>query len=226
MKYRKKQAIIEAEQYLEYGKLVEGMCNSNRCYGLGNTKPHVHTIHDDQIVILEVGDFIIPEPNGINFYPCKPDIFALNYEPFDPSAPTEAASGVEELEWARQNFMTNDAFNHDHSKRKDSWRRWEGGKPPMDGDFVHYTTEQIHAEYLSPHAPTALIDGWISVSDELPETNEKFGESDYVLVIEEGDNQTVAWYNKKTNEWRVSHHSATGIANPTHWQPLPTPPKQ
>ena len=79
-KFRRKSQIIEAEQYKEYGKLVKGMCNSRSCYKAGNNEPHVHTIHDNQIVNLEVGDWIIPEPNGINFYPCKNDIFETTYE--------------------------------------------------------------------------------------------------------------------------------------------------
>ena len=83
MKYRKKPVVIEAEQYIKYGTLVMGMCNSQSCYLAGNTEPHVHTIHDNQIVILEVDDFIIPEPDGIHFYPCKPDIFKEIYEPVD-----------------------------------------------------------------------------------------------------------------------------------------------
>ena len=81
MKYRKKPVVIEAEQYKEYGKLVKGMCNSRTCYTSGNNKPHVHTIHNNQIVELEVGDYIIPEPDGEHFYPCKPDIFKQTYEP-------------------------------------------------------------------------------------------------------------------------------------------------
>ena len=80
MKYRKRPIIIEAEQYVEHGKLVKGMCNSKSCYSSGNTEPHVHTIHEGQIVNLEVGDFIIPEPDGKHFYPCKSDIFAKTYE--------------------------------------------------------------------------------------------------------------------------------------------------
>jgi len=79
-KYRKKPVVIEAEQYVEYGKLVKGMCNSCSCYSAGNNKPHVHTIHGNQIVILEIGDWIIPEPDGIHFYPCKPDIFKATYD--------------------------------------------------------------------------------------------------------------------------------------------------
>ena len=78
--YRKKPAVIDAEQYLEYGKLVKGMCNSISCYLSGNNKPHVHTIHDNQIVKLEVGDYIIPEPDGEHYYPCKSDIFAKTYD--------------------------------------------------------------------------------------------------------------------------------------------------
>jgi len=79
-KYRKKPVVIEAEQYVEYGKLVKGMCNSRSCFTDVCDKPHVHTIHDNQIVLLEVGDYIIPEPDGVHYYPCKPDIFEATYE--------------------------------------------------------------------------------------------------------------------------------------------------
>ena len=82
-KYRKKPVVIEAEQYTEHGKLVKGMCCSMFC-GRHKTdiwaRPHVHTIHDNQAVDVEVGDWIIPEPDGIHFYPCKPDIFEKTYE--------------------------------------------------------------------------------------------------------------------------------------------------
>ena len=79
-KYRKKPVVIEAVQYTEYGKLVKGMCNSQSCYLTGNNKPHVHTIHNNQIVNLEIGDYIIPEPDGEHYYPCKPNIFEATYE--------------------------------------------------------------------------------------------------------------------------------------------------
>ena len=79
-KFRKRPVIIEAEQYKEYGKLVKGMCNSQSCYTAGNIEPHVHTIHGGQIVNLEIGDWIIPEPDGMHYYPCKPDIFKETYE--------------------------------------------------------------------------------------------------------------------------------------------------
>jgi hypothetical protein len=83
-KFRKKPAVIEAEQYTKYGILVKGMCNSRSCFTKGNIKPHVHTIHDDQIVNLEIGDWIIPEPDGKHFYPIKPDILKDTYDIFDP----------------------------------------------------------------------------------------------------------------------------------------------
>lgn len=80
MKYRKKPVVTEAEQYTEYGVLVKGMCDSVSCFTSGNNKPHVHTIHDGQIVNLEIGDYVIPEPDGKHYYPCKPDIFEKTYE--------------------------------------------------------------------------------------------------------------------------------------------------
>lgn len=81
MKYRRKPTVIEAEQYTKFGVLVKGMCNSRSCYLNGNTSPHVHTIHNNHFVNLEIGDYIIPEPDGIHFYPVKPDIFEMTYEP-------------------------------------------------------------------------------------------------------------------------------------------------
>ncbi len=79
-RYRKKPVEVDAVQYQRYGHLVHGMCNSRSCYLAGNTEPHVHTIHNNQVVLLEVGDWIIPEPDGEHFYPCKHDIFAATYE--------------------------------------------------------------------------------------------------------------------------------------------------
>lgn len=81
IKATKKPIKIECEQYVEYGKLVKGMCNSVSCHlNDGNKEPHVHTIHNNQVVNLEIGDYIIPEPNGVNYYPIKPDIFADTYD--------------------------------------------------------------------------------------------------------------------------------------------------
>lgn len=80
-KFRKKPVIIEAEQYTKYGVLVQGMCNSRSCFSEGNNKPHVHTIHLNQMVNLEIGDWIVPEPDGKHFYPIKDDIFKKTYEP-------------------------------------------------------------------------------------------------------------------------------------------------
>jgi hypothetical protein len=79
-KFRKKLKIIEAVQYTRRGKFETGMCTSYECISNTCSEPHVHTIHNNQIVILELGDWIIPEPDGKHFYPCKPDIFAETYE--------------------------------------------------------------------------------------------------------------------------------------------------
>ena len=87
-RYRKKPIVIEAEQYSAYGCLAKGMCNSQSCCVVGNNQPHVHTIHNGQMVLLEVKDWIIPEPDGIHFYPCKPDIFEATYEKVDTPAAT------------------------------------------------------------------------------------------------------------------------------------------
>lgn len=82
-KYRKRPVIVEAEQYL--GEDTRGICFTlhTDAPGLavrGIDRPHVHTIHEGQIAYVERGDWILPEPDGVHYYPCNPDIFEATYE--------------------------------------------------------------------------------------------------------------------------------------------------
>lgn len=78
-KFQKRPIIIEAEQF--NGEIVNGMCVNPKCFiNLESKSPHVHTIHRNQPVNVEIGDWIIPEPNGVNFYPCKDSIFRETYD--------------------------------------------------------------------------------------------------------------------------------------------------
>lgn len=80
MKFRRKPTIIEAEQFLGGGcPNPKGICMLPHLDG-DWVRAHVHTIHNNQAVVLELGDWVIPEPDGIHYYPCKPDIFAATYE--------------------------------------------------------------------------------------------------------------------------------------------------
>lgn len=68
---------------------------------------------------------------------------------------------------------------------------------------------------------------WISVEENLPDANNKFNESEYVLGYDEMRNTVVVWYNSIECNWYVAHFLAkTEPLIITHWQPLPTPPKQ
>ena len=77
-KFRRKTQIVEAEQYHYGDSAVVGMCLCNDYYPFG---AHVHTIHNNQGVSLEDGDWILPEPDGKHFYPVKKEIFESAYEP-------------------------------------------------------------------------------------------------------------------------------------------------
>lgn len=73
MKYRKKPVIVEANQFTKLGCCVLGVDTEE------NGRHYVTTIHGDRITVVE-GDWIIQEPDGIHYYPCKADIFAATYE--------------------------------------------------------------------------------------------------------------------------------------------------
>lgn len=84
--YVRKPIVVEAEQWFP-GKRVPGvhgdqgqpMCPCHRVGG-GHDRPHVMTAHT-QIVHLEPGDWVLPEPNGRGHYPVKDDIFRAMYDP-------------------------------------------------------------------------------------------------------------------------------------------------
>lgn len=79
MKFKSKPQIIEAEQYVN--DFVKGMCSNKKCF-LSDI-PHIHTIHRNQAVKLEKGDWVVPEPDGKHFYPVKDEIFRNRYEMLD-----------------------------------------------------------------------------------------------------------------------------------------------
>ena len=75
-KYMKKPIVIEAEQFKLGAKppfADQSACNH------GSDGWHVVTAHGQAIKIVD-GDWIIPEPDGRGFYPCKPDIFDASYD--------------------------------------------------------------------------------------------------------------------------------------------------
>ena len=76
-KFRKKPVEIEAVQYL--GEPVRGVCDDADCW-VKQHGHHVHTIHDGQVCFVKEGDWIIPEPDGVHFYPCNAYVFSETYE--------------------------------------------------------------------------------------------------------------------------------------------------
>ena len=77
-RFRSKPVEIEAWQWTcESAGQMRGVCN---CH-MGNWGSHLHTMHGDQIVMLEPGDWIVPEPVPGRYYPIKEDVFVTKYEP-------------------------------------------------------------------------------------------------------------------------------------------------
>lgn len=76
MKFRKKPIVIEAVQFDGIpANDPPGVFRRPEDYS-----PFVVTIHG-QRSYLSPGDWIIPEPDGVHYYPCKADIFAATYDP-------------------------------------------------------------------------------------------------------------------------------------------------
>ncbi len=73
-KYRSNPRIVEAVQWfpgVKHPGLTRGPL------GIG-----VVTIHG-QLAYISPGDYIIAEPDGAHYYPCKEEIFLASYEPVE-----------------------------------------------------------------------------------------------------------------------------------------------
>jgi len=78
MKYRRKVTEVECEQYLGPESLpIRGVFP-----GYPDSADYVVTIHGQPTPVAP-GDWIMPEPDGEHFYPCKPEIFEATYEPVE-----------------------------------------------------------------------------------------------------------------------------------------------
>ena len=79
MKYRKKPVVIEAVQYVTGGAaLIETFMGQQLDLLLGTDVLLIPTLESPHEA--NPGDWIIKGVKG-EFYPCKPDIFAMTYEP-------------------------------------------------------------------------------------------------------------------------------------------------
>ena len=80
-KYRKKPVTIEAIQLNNHNvREVAKWCEADLGYTFGSTEPdalHIPTL--EGTMAAHIGDCIIRGVQG-EFYPCRPDVFAVTYE--------------------------------------------------------------------------------------------------------------------------------------------------
>ncbi len=86
-KYRKKPVVIEAIQFIDTPERLEELSNfiDNQLLRVDYKNPDkpvlkLQTLEGERLA--SVGDYIIKGVKG-EFYPCKPDIFEITYEPVD-----------------------------------------------------------------------------------------------------------------------------------------------
>ena len=86
-KYRKKPVVIEAIQFIDTPERLEELSNfiDNQLLRVDYKNPDkpvlkLQTLEGERLA--SVGDYTIKGVKG-EFYPCKPDIFEITYEPVD-----------------------------------------------------------------------------------------------------------------------------------------------
>jgi len=109
MKYRKKPVVIEAVQWTgsNTDEIDEFVPKDDRTWysssGKAPPKLFINTLEGNHFA--NVGDFIIKGVKG-EFYPCKPDIFAMTYEPADEASQSE-------VDQNRPRFKATMVFDHE-----------------------------------------------------------------------------------------------------------------
>ena len=79
-KFVKKPLVIEAEQFFYDKPAMAGVFYPPIRDGVFVGDAFVVTAHN-QRVYLQVGDWIVPEPDGEHYYPIRADIFKESYIP-------------------------------------------------------------------------------------------------------------------------------------------------
>ncbi len=110
-KFRRKPTEITAEQFTGEGPDPKGVYRMDAAITdvqdlepikIEANAPFVTTIHG-QAVYLEPGDWIVPEPDGVHYYPVKNEIFRNTYEPVETEDAQEAAVSKVIAEMDREN---------------------------------------------------------------------------------------------------------------------------
>ena len=73
-KYRKMPIVVDAEQFASIDNPPRGVFLD------WDNAAYVDTINKHSVPV-NLGDWVIMEPDGVHFYPCDPDVFASTYEP-------------------------------------------------------------------------------------------------------------------------------------------------
>lgn len=128
--FQRKRTVTEAQQY-------HGPSNPPKGVFFEGLAPYVITVHG-QRVYIDLGDWIIPEKDGVHYYPCKPDIFDETYEPI-----------VEENEKSVPGFWTSKACAYSDSRGRCPVL----AATPNNGDaarkgFIHYLTLKDNQAHL------------------------------------------------------------------------------
>ena len=77
----------------------------------------------------------------------------------------------------------------------------------------------------SPVQPV-VSNRWRKSKNHLPDVDEKFGESDYVICLEESGQPFTGWYNSKMGEWYSSYRDAPTLSRRViWWRPMMNLPK-
>lgn len=80
-RFRKKPVTVEAVQWFPGVRHPGLVGDTGRVYGDGGEYPAVVRTAHGHLTPVAPGDWIIAEPDGRGYYPCKPDIFEATYEP-------------------------------------------------------------------------------------------------------------------------------------------------
>lgn len=131
----------------------------------------VTTVHE-QKAYLAPGDWILPEPDGVHFYPCKPDIFAKTYEMAEPPMVVPAGSEFDEMtrpgsiRWVDR-IPPRPFFGIDYAGGPDKSVKVKGGRLP-DGMLRIESIEEIAPAIDTTDITETAIHIWGVVSNREP----------------------------------------------------------
>lgn len=133
-----------------------------------DSAPYVVTIHD-QPCFLSAGDWIVPEPDGVHYYPIKDEVFRKSYEEVPAPLTASADASPHAVRIARDLYATYCASSGGLNYQGLPCPAWDALTDAVRGHWYTVALRLCECSGVSPHSAPVVLRPTSAVLGHLPD---------------------------------------------------------